>query len=111
GPLSIDDFSGGLRMTADSLYTFEQARELFARCIVLCWDKKQTELDSKSYVNGLREILQPYTGGNCPIQIHYSNQASAIIQLGEEWRVHPTDELILRLNKFFSAELVSVRYN
>jgi len=111
GPLSIDDFSGGLRMTADSLYTFEQARELFARCIVICWDKKQIDLDSKTFVNGLRETLQPYIGGRCPIQIHYSNHANAVIQLGEEWRVHPTDELILRLNKFFSVALVSVRYN
>jgi len=110
GPLSIDDFSGGLRMTADKLYTFEQARELFSRGIVLCWNVNENELDTTAFVDGLRQTLEPFVGGSCPIQIHFSNKAKAIIQLGDGWRVHPTDELILRLNKLFSAENVEVRY-
>jgi len=58
----------------------------------------------------LRQTLEPFVGGTCPIQIQFSNKAKAIIQLGDGWRVHPTDELILRLNKLFSAENVEVRY-
>jgi len=111
GPLSIDDFSGGLRMTADKLYTFEEARELFARCIVLGWNKAESEMDSVLFVDGLKKALQPFAGGNCPVQIEYSNdQAKAVIQLGDEWRVHPSDELILRLNKFLLEGVVEVRY-
>jgi len=111
GPLSIDDFSGSLRMTADKLYTFEQARELFARAIVLSWNKCKSELDTQSFVEGIKQALQPFLDGNCPLQIQYYNtKAKAIIQLGDEWRVHPSDELILRLNKFLPVELVEVRY-
>jgi DNA polymerase-3 subunit alpha len=110
GPLSIDDFSGGLRMTADKLYTFEQARELFARAIVLCWDRRESELETKSFVDTLRQTIQPFAGGSCPIQVQFSNTAKAVIQLGDDWRVHPTDELILRLNKFLSAENIEVIY-
>ncbi len=115
GALGIDDFSGGLRMTVDSLYTIEHARELYARCIVLFWNRNSkvtdsSDIDSKSFVKGLKDILTPFTGGNCPIQIHYSKHAKAVLQLGDEWRVHPTDELVLRLKKFLMAALVEVRY-
>ena len=111
GPLSIDDFSGGLRLTADKLYTFEQARELFARCIFLHWSPQEDQSASKAFTTALKQVLQPFTGGNCPIQIGYqSTQAEAIIQLGDDWRIHPSDELILRLNSFLSAEAVEVRY-
>jgi len=110
GPLSIDDFSGGLRMTADKLYTFEQARELFSRGIVLYWNVNESELDTKAFVEGLKQTLEPFVGGSCPIQIQFSNKAKATIQLGDGWRVHPTDELILRLNKLFLANNVEVRY-
>ena len=108
GPLSIDDFSGGLRLTADKMYTFEQAREMFARCILLKW----VTLDGPvSFVNGLKETIQPFLGGNCPIQIAYcSAEAKASVQLGDEWRVHPTDELVLRLTRFLSEDVVEVRY-
>lgn len=111
GPLSIDDFSGGLRMTADKLYSFEQARELFARGIVLSWDKCKSELETRSFIEGLKQALQPFSGGNCPVQIQfYNNKAKAVIQLGDEWRVNPADELILRIKKFLPMELVEVRY-
>lgn len=108
GPLSIDDFSGGLRLTADKMYTFEQARGMFARYIQLKW----VTLDgSVSIVNGLKETIQPFLGGNCPIQIVYcSVEAKASVQLGDEWRVHPTDELVLRLTQFLSEDAVEVRY-
>ncbi len=110
GSLAIDDFSGGLRMTADKFYTFEQARELFARGIVLSWNRSESEINTSSFVDDLKQALQPFSGGNCPIQIQYSNKAKAIIQLGDEWRVHPTDELIDKLKKFLSEEFVEIRY-
>lgn len=110
GALSIDDFSGGLRLTADRLYTFEQARELFARSVVLQWERGN-QIDSKGFIEKLKEILHPFVGGNCPMQISYcSDKAIASLQLGDEWRIHPTDELISRLKKFISANLIEIRY-
>jgi len=110
GAFSIDDFSGGLRMTADKLYTFEDAREMYARGIVLLWNENQEGVNSNTFVADLKQTLKPFAGGNCPIQIHYENQAKAVIQLGDEWRVHPSDELILRLNKLLVTGLAEVRY-
>ncbi len=111
GPLSIDDFSGGLRLTADRIYTFEQAREYFARCIVMDWQKIEIKNNSTQFSEGLKTVLQPYTGGNCPLQISYSSaQAKASLQLGDEWRVHPTDELILGLKRYLDVDEIEIRY-
>ena len=111
GPLNIDDFSNMLRLTADKLYTFEQARELFSRAIVLEWKQTTSSLELKSFIKGLTEVLQPFTGGNCPIQInYYTSGETASLQLGDDWRIHPTDELLMRLKRFLSEDEVEVRY-
>jgi DNA polymerase-3 subunit alpha len=111
GALGIDDFSGGLRLTADKLYTFEEARELFARCIFLDWGSSINSLGLNVFVEGLKSVLRPFSGGHCSVQIgYYSNNAKTVIQLGDDWRVHPTDELILRLKKFLSVSAVEVKY-
>ncbi|KAF3983481.1 MAG: DNA polymerase III subunit alpha [Methylococcales symbiont of Hymedesmia sp. n. MRB-2018] len=111
GVLAIDDFSGGLRLTAERMYTFEQAREYFARCIAIDWKKTQTEGDSNKFIKQLKEILTPYKGGNCPVQICYDNdKAKTSLQLGDEWRIHPTDDLIDILKKCFSNSSIDIIY-
>ncbi|MFW5443266.1 MAG: DNA polymerase III subunit alpha [Methylococcaceae bacterium] len=110
GGLGIDDFSGGLRLTADRLYTFEQARELFSRCLFLDWGNNN-ELGLEAFIAGLKLALQPFTGGGCAVQIGYfSNEAKTTLQLGDAWRIHPTDELIIRLQRLLSSNAVEVRY-
>ena len=70
GSLAIDDFSNSLRMTAETLYSMEDARELFARSIVLTIDLGNSDL-AKDWLSRLRETLTPFRGGQCPVQIDY----------------------------------------
>jgi DNA polymerase-3 subunit alpha len=99
----------GISLREDKLYTFETARELFARYILLNWPANAVSL--KSIIDDLKQALKPFSGGQCPVQIlYYSNDAKAILQLGDEWRVHPTDELILRLEKLLSKDAIEVKY-
>lgn len=111
GSLSIDDYSGTLRLTVDKLYSMEQAREFFARSIQLTWDVAGNELESGAFVARLVSALEPFKGGGCPVGINYTaQQARTSVLLGDEWRVHPTDELILRLRSLFGAAAVDIRY-
>ena len=111
GALSIDDFSGGLRLTADKIYSFEEARGYFARSILLTLDGAEIALSDTDFTEGLKETLQPFIGGNCPVQIGYqSNEAKASLQLGDDWRIYPTDDLILQLKRFLSDDIVDIRY-
>ncbi len=110
GSLAIDDFSNSLRMTAEKLYSMEEAREMYARSIALDWDATQWP-PQRDFVGELAEIVKPFIGGQCPITIGYNTaNDKAMLQLGDDWRVSPTDELLIRLRRFLSTEAVEVRY-
>jgi len=59
----------------------------------------------------LAKVLSPFKGGSCPVTINYTSKyAQAVVQLGDEWRVHPTDDLISRLKSLFGSAAVEIRY-
>jgi DNA polymerase-3 subunit alpha len=108
GSLMVDDFTGSLRLTADKLYSIEEARDAFARGLQLTWNA--ADIDG-SIVGKLSPELTPFKGGGCPILINYrSAQAQALVRLGDEWRVRASDELILRLKRLLGTEAVDVKY-
>ena len=110
GSLTMDDFTGSLRMTAEKLYSMDEAREMFARGIVLNWEAANST-DANAWVSRLREILLPFRGGECPVTLEYAtNTAKATMQLGDDWRVKPGDELLIRLRRLLSPEAVEVKY-
>ena len=108
GGLAIDNFSGNLRLTVEKLYDIDQAREQFARGLQLTWNNASTVNHISTQ---LTEVLTPFKRGGCPVSIAYSSdEARATVQLGDEWRVHPTDELIARLKTLLGADAVEIRY-
>ncbi len=110
GALAVDDFSGNLRMTAEKIYSMEQARESFARGIVIDWLNADGAAQP-AFIEQLQSTLQPFCGGQCPIILEYRTaSAKATIQLGEQWRVNPADELLIRLRRWLSADSVAVKY-
>jgi DNA polymerase-3 subunit alpha len=108
GALMIDDFSNSLRLTAEKLYSIEEARAAFARGLHLTWTAAN---DDNTLVRQLNPVLTPFKGGGCPVLIHYkSGEAQAMVRLGDEWRVRATDELILRLKRMLGHTAVDVKY-
>ena len=111
GSVSVDDYTNMLRLTVEKLYSIEQARDNFARYIALDWQQQDENQEMKDFIEKLSAVLQPFKGGNCPLMINYSSKdARASLQLGDNWRVHPTDELLSRLRRLLSPERVDVRY-
>jgi DNA polymerase-3 subunit alpha len=109
GGLGLDDYSGGYQVTAQSIYDINQARELFARRLVLGVESRQA---GNGFVNHLADILQPFRSGQCRVCIDYlGNEAQARLALGEEWAVHPTDELLHRLRDLAGQDRVLVEYS
>lgn len=110
GALSVDDFSGNLRLVVDNLYDINQARENFANGLQLSWEYSE-QASNPDFVNGLKDTLQPYQGGKCPVTISYVlSQASAEVRLGEGWRIRPTDELLSRLRCLPGVKGIEVKY-
>jgi DNA polymerase III subunit alpha len=110
GALAIDDFSGNLRLNVETLYNIEQAREGFARSLQLSW-MVEGKADASSFISELKAVLEPFKGGSCPVGITYNSpKASASLQLSDDWRVHPTDELLTRLKRLSGVVGVEVKY-
>ena len=114
GTLAVDDFSGNLRLTAERLFSIDQARGHFARRLVIQWSHNTASNDGKSArstIQDLQNLMAPFQGGNCPVSIHYvAKSARSHIQLGNAWSVNPSDELLHRLEKFLGPNQVKVDY-
>ncbi|MFU8790371.1 MAG: OB-fold nucleic acid binding domain-containing protein, partial [Methylobacter sp.] len=111
GGLGVDDYLGTLRLTVEKLYSMEQARDVFARSIQLVWSATGDHSLDRSFISKLTAALEPFKGGGCPVGIAYSSTAAkANLQLGDAWRVHPTDELLARLGLLLGKGAVEVKY-
>jgi len=104
GRASLDDYSGGMRITADVLFDFASARASFAQRLDI-----DCSIDDKVRVAQLAELLKPYRGGECPVQINYRNLVGvAPLRLGDEWKVTLPDELLDGLRALFGVQNVRV---
>ncbi len=106
GKASLDEYSGNMRVTAEELFDFASARAAFAKRLdIFC------SIDDKVRVPQLAEILKPYRGGQCPVQINYRNLiGSAPLRLGDPWQVTLPDELLDGLRAMCGAQNVHVVY-
>lgn len=105
GSARIDGYTGNLSITAEKIYSMEQARESFARCLMLDWHYAKNSEETKDFVHKLQETLQPYSGGQCMLVVNYlSETAKVSVQLGDSWRIHPTDELLIRLQRILNHD-------
>ncbi len=114
GKLSIDNYTGLPRLIVEKIMTFEEARENFAKCLSICWPKKQAGENGRTselFLEELVKLLKPFVGGGCPVRINYpGQQAQVSYLLGEAWKVHPRDELLSRLSKHIGNEYVKMHY-
>ncbi|PKO83794.1 MAG: DNA polymerase III subunit alpha [Betaproteobacteria bacterium HGW-Betaproteobacteria-11] len=105
GKVQKDDYSGGLRITADKLYTLAEARGRFARCLHLL-------LNGSASASRLQRVLEPFRDGPCPVHLTYRNAlASTELTLPENWRVRLDDALLAELALWLSADNVKVIYS
>jgi len=109
GTLGVDDYSGGNQVTAQAVYDINQARAQFARRLVVGVESRQA---GNGFVSSLADVLRPFREGQCRVCIDYlGGGAQARIALGDDWTVHPTDELLHRLRELAGSERVVVEYS
>ena len=105
GKVQRDDFSGGLRVTADKLFTLAEARGRFARGLRLT-------MNGGSDAKRLQAMLAPFRNGPCPVRVAYRNgEATAELPLPESWRVRLDDALLDGLTQWLAPENVKVVYS
>jgi DNA polymerase-3 subunit alpha len=112
GGLRWDDFIDDWRLQAKKIMDVDQAREQFARNLVLRWPAaKLRNGDAGKLITAIEHALQPSRGGRCNVAVRYaSGEAAAILQFGEQWRVRPSRELIERLGTIVGRDAVELHY-
>jgi DNA polymerase-3 subunit alpha len=112
GSLGFDDYAGQWRVVAESLFTMEEARARFAKYIAIEWPTTPfPEAERTHVLERFGSLLRPFRGGACPVCILYrGRRAKAQLRLGEQWRLHPRDELIHRLQKHIGPDRVRIVY-
>ena len=109
GRVSHDDYAGTLKMTADGVMDINRARREYSRGLRLKVARPQC---GNGLLDELEDVLRPYRGPGCPVNLDYeSERARTRIQLGENWRVQPDDELLLSLRHLLGEDRVTLVYD
>ena len=101
GRASEDQFSGGMRVTADELFDLGKARDKYARELKLSFN-------GQADAARLAQMIKPHMPGTCTVRIAYRNRdALCEMEIGS---AKISDALLASLTQWLSADNVQVRY-
>ncbi len=106
GRVSHDEYSGGLRVSADDLYDLQRIRETRARSLRLV---VPAMVDPAS----LQQLLEPWRSAEAgvPVELRLQDPAfSCLLRLGDAWRVRMDDALLTSARQWLSYDNVEVNY-
>jgi DNA polymerase-3 subunit alpha len=104
GRASVDDFSGGMRITAEKLLDLAELRSAYARVLRL-------SINGQADSARLKSLLSQYAGGQCHVAIRYRNaQGECDIRLPESCRVKVSAPLLDSLAEWLDEKNVEVVY-
>ncbi len=114
GQVSHDDYSGGLKMRADSVVALEDARRDQLRAICIHWHSNKISTDCQQILSRIVEPYRIQPNGDvhgCDLLVNYQRaDASALLRLPIEWRIQPVDEVIGQLKEAFGMENLVLKY-
>ncbi|MEZ9235215.1 MULTISPECIES: DNA polymerase III subunit alpha [Shewanella] len=106
GEVSFDDFAGGNRMTARNIIEIGEARSHFANAVEI---NVTAEDINPEWLEKFEQALSPWKNGSVPVVINYQQrEAAGQLRLGDEWRVNPTDELMLAIESLVGSSNVKI---
>ena len=108
GTVSVDEYSGGFKMSAEQIFDIDQAREQYARRVEIDVDATKA---GNGFSRSLAQVLEPFREGRCQVCLDYQGDAAqAKLVLGSEWRVRPSEVLLHRLRELAGPDRVRVVY-
>ncbi|MDQ7728140.1 DNA polymerase III subunit alpha [Halomonas sp. SpR8] len=109
GEVSSDEFSGGLRLRGKDVTPMVTARIRYGQAVELALD---AGLINGRLIETLRDSLTPYRDQEgLPVRLQYRHPAAvAWLELDDEWKVAPSDDLLLALRDVQGQAGVQLRY-
>ncbi|NYT38468.1 DNA polymerase III subunit alpha [Allopusillimonas soli] len=110
GKVSHDDYSGGLRVSAETIYDLQLAREARARSL-------RITLNGNADATRLRQLLNPFRAEpengipGVPVEIRLRrDDYDCVVRLSEEWRVRMADNMLEQLEDWAQPDGVEINY-
>ncbi|MFT6030461.1 MAG: DNA polymerase-3 subunit alpha, partial [Oleiphilaceae bacterium] len=122
GVLSMDEYSGGMKLRVSDVQGISAARMSFAKNLSVQITQAQCE---HGFIPKVKALLSDNTferptsqvsneensQGGCKVLLKYQRpEASAVVELGAAWSIEPLDELIQELKYLLGDEQVSLVY-
>ena len=106
GEVEADDFTGGLTLRTERVFSMAEARQKFSSGFLLDFTGCPMPGD---FSDRLMQVLNPHRCEQigCPVTVLYgARDASAKIRLGAEWQVEANDEVLHALKQEFGTHVV-----
>jgi DNA polymerase-3 subunit alpha len=108
GVAKIDEYSGSMKLRVSKVRSLLEARAGFAERLEISLDQHQFE---NGFISSLKDVIEPYKRGTCKMAMRYRRpEAETLIELGADWGVKPTDELMDDLRYLLGNEKVRLVY-
>ena len=109
GPVTVDEYSGGFKMSANRVLDLDEARRERARRLVVRVDAARA---GNGFLNDLERVLRAHPRGRCPVWLSYENEAArADLELGPDWRVEPGQAVLDELARLAGRDGVRLDYH
>jgi DNA polymerase-3 subunit alpha len=114
GTLVNDEYRGGLSIRVDRIGGLEEARLARAAGVELrlreTW-LQQSGMTAIDAVGGLKTLLEPTRGGHCEVRLRYQRlDAEALLRLGVDWKIKPTDSFLRQAQRLLGAGALSFHF-
>lgn len=109
GEVASDDYSGGLRLRGKEVTPMVAARTRYGQAVELSLDGSAV---NGRLVDSLRASLDPHRDADgLPVRLRYRNaEATGWLELAKEWKVVPSDDLLIGLREVQGQDGVRLKY-
>ena len=108
GEVQADEYGGGLKFIVESVYSMEDARLRFSKCVEI---KARISELKPGFAQRLKLIVKNHSSDGCPVVLSYErSDACGRMLLGQNWKVSATDDLLEELRNEFGVERVNFSY-
>ncbi|KAF5283789.1 hypothetical protein FQR65_LT13705 [Abscondita terminalis] len=110
GEIQRDEFTGNTRVLAKKILDISEARESYAKNLLI---KLSKSVIKSALLDDLQKIMSNFCPGLCLTRIAYIHpelKTQVYLNLGDNWRVKPEDDLLKALRESFGEESISIQY-
>lgn len=110
GKVSNDEYSGGLRVSADQLFDLQLAREARAQALRITLEGEADAIKLRQLLNPFRAEPENGVPGVAVEVLLRRKDYLCTVRLGDDWRVRMADSMLDQLAQWVSADGLEIAY-